>query len=88
MQKHVGKRYEIHPETGITFHGYKIPFCNQAVNMAAKLHKYFYCTHSIGWDIALTQRGPVFIECNQGWSPYTHMLTEDNFMDKFLKYFS
>ena len=88
MEINVGKRYEIHPETAIKFHGYKIPFCNQAINLAVKLHKYFYCTHSIGWDIAITPKGPVFIECNQGWSPYTHLLVEDNFMDKFREMFS
>ena len=29
----------------------------------------FYCTYSIGWDIAITPSGPLFIEGNYGWDP-------------------
>lgn len=87
LPEHKGRKYEKHPETNVKFDGYKIPYCHQAIEMATKLHKYFYCAHSIGWDIAITKEGPVIIEANQGWDPYVHLVLEDNFMDKFLKYF-
>jgi hypothetical protein len=87
MLEHGGKKYERHPETGVKFDGYAIPFCNQAIDLATKLHKYYYCIHSIGWDIAITETGPVFIEANQSWGPDSHFVVEDNFMDKFTKYF-
>ena len=35
--------------------------------MAIKLHKYLYRCHSVGWDIAITEKGPVFIEGNGWW---------------------
>jgi hypothetical protein len=87
MPVHAGKKYDHHPETGVIFEGYEIPYWREAVELATKLHRYYYCKHSIGWDIAITEQGPVFIEANQGWDPYIHLVTEDYFMDKFLKYF-
>lgn len=33
--------------------------------------------HSIGWDIALTDRGPVILEANIGWSGLTILLTTE-----------
>lgn len=87
LPEYGGKKYAKHPETGVKFDGFEIPYCHQAIELATKLHKYFYCTHSIGWDLAITKEGPVFIEANQDWDPYVHLVLEDNFMDKFLKYF-
>jgi len=85
--EHSGKKYERHPETGVKFDSYEIPYCHKAIDLATNLHKYFYNTHSIGWDIAITKEGPVFIEANQGWDPYIHLVLEDNFLDKFYTYF-
>ena len=85
--EHGGKKYERHPETGVKFDGYEIPYCQKAIELATKLHKYFYNTHSIGWDIAITKEGPIIVEANQGWDPYVHIVLEDNFVDKFHKSF-
>jgi hypothetical protein len=82
-----GKRYTVHPETGVKFDGYAIPFCRQAIQLATGLHKYYYRAHSIGWDIAITDAGPVFIEANRTWGPDAHAVIEDDFLDKFMKYF-
>lgn len=56
-----------HPDTGVKFEGYEIPFYKEAEAMAVQLHKYLYRCHSIGWDIAITPAGPVFIEGNGWW---------------------
>lgn len=82
-----GKRYTEHPETGVKFDDYQIPFCRQAIELATRLHRYYYRAHSIGWDIAITHAGPVFIEANRTWNPCPHVVTEDDFLDKFMKYF-
>lgn len=87
LPEYGGKKHAKHPETGVVFEGYEIPFCHQAVELATRLHRYFYGTHSIGWDIAITEKGPVFIEGNQNWDPYVHVVVEDYFMDQFKKYF-
>ena len=56
-----------HPESGIHFEGFEIPFFRKAVEQATRLHRFFYGLVSIGWDIAITPKGPVFIEGNHGW---------------------
>ena len=56
-----------HPDSGIIFEGYQIPFYQQAVEMAIYAHKMMYRSHSIGWDIAITNQGPVIIEGNDRW---------------------
>lgn len=56
-----------HPDNNIVFEGYEIPFYKEAVNKAIELHKMMYRSHSIGWDIAITQDGPLFIEGNDRW---------------------
>ena len=35
--------------------------------MAKELHSKLYRIHSVGWDIAITEEGPVFIEGNSKW---------------------
>lgn len=56
-----------HPDSKIRFEGYEIPFYKEAEQMAVRLHKYLYRCHSVGWDIAITENGPVFIEGNGLW---------------------
>lgn len=56
-----------HPDTHIKFLDYEIPYYQEAVNMAVKMHKHLYRCHSIGWDIAITENGPIFIEGNSVW---------------------
>ena len=56
-----------HPDTHIPFKDFEIPFYKEAEALAVKLHHYLYRCHSIGWDIAITEKGPVFIEGNGWW---------------------
>lgn len=56
-----------HPDTHIVFNNYPVPYYKEAENLAIKLHKMMYRSHSIGWDIAITPNGPVIIEGNDRW---------------------
>lgn len=58
---------EIHPDTGFRFEGYQIPYYNEAVALAKKAHTFIYASCAIGWDIAITEQGPVIIEGNYHW---------------------
>lgn len=61
-----GLRLDTHPNSKIKFSEYTIPFVQEAVAMA----KYFHSLldlHSIGWDIAIGENGPIFIEGNDNW---------------------
>ncbi len=62
-----GTKVTEHPDTHIRFEGYQIPFYKEAEQMAVELHKKMYRSHSIGWDIAISENGPVIIEGNDRW---------------------
>lgn len=62
-----GGRVKAHPETGVQFASYEIPYYQQAAKLVQELHSFFYGVHSIGWDIAITEKGPVVIEGNNSW---------------------
>lgn len=62
-----GKKISQHPDTKIEFNKFKVPMYEEALQLACKAHTYFYGVHSIGWDVALTSNGPMFIEGNDNW---------------------
>ncbi len=59
------KLYEVHPETGETIKGVKIPFWNEAVKMCKEASKIVPEMAYIGWDVAFTGNGPIFVEANE-----------------------
>ena len=56
-----------HPDTGVVFKEFKIPFYKDAVELVCRAHKFFYNVKSIGWDVAISEDGPVIIEGNDNW---------------------
>lgn len=62
-----GLKTESHPDSRVTFEGFEIPFFQEAVNHAIEAHRKLPRIHSIGWDIAISPTGPVFIEGNDNW---------------------
>lgn len=68
MQKQgFGTRSECHPNTLFKYEGFTIPFWKEAVKQAKSFHAMLSDIHSIGWDIAISETGPVFIEGNDNW---------------------
>lgn len=65
-----GDIYEYHPNSNIKLNGYKLPYIKEAIN-TAKLAALKTPTRIIGWDIAITNEGPVIIEGNT--NPSLHM---------------
>lgn len=57
--------YEVHPETGKTIKGFKFPFWNEAVKMCKEASKIVPEMAYIGWDVAFTVNGPIFVEANE-----------------------
>ena len=57
--------YEVHPETGKTIKGFKFPFWNEAVKMCKEASKIVPEMAYIGWDVAFTDNGPIFVEANE-----------------------
>lgn len=57
-----------HPCTGEKMTGWKIPYLQEAVDLAIKVHAGLASLRSIGWDIAITPEGPMVIEGNTLWA--------------------
>lgn len=60
-------RVEKHPDSQIAFEGFEIPYFQEAIDMVLRAHRVFDQCFSVGWDIAITTRGPVWVEGNADW---------------------
>ncbi len=65
-----------HPDTGVVFAGFRIPFFAEALALALRAHRLMYGLFSVGWDIAITPAGPLIIEGNDNWSMPGHQIME------------
>jgi len=63
----INEKHEIfsaHPSSGIVFKGLQIPFMGEAERLVKKAAKLVPGIRYVGWDIAITETGPQFIEAN------------------------
>lgn len=56
--------YEEHPNTHIKLVGYQIPFAKEAAELCLKAALVVPQVRYVGWDVAITENGPVIIEGN------------------------
>jgi hypothetical protein len=80
-----GGRVKVHPNSGITFLGFEIPFFKESLDLIRRFHEHLYGIHSIGWDVAITEHGPLLIEANEDWDGSFAMSVEKDFKSRFLK---
>lgn len=57
-----GTVFTHHPETNTKFRGFKIPYFKETLEMVQEAGKTI--SGYVGWDIAITETGPVLIEAN------------------------
>ena len=76
-----------HPDTGVEFNEVEIPFYKEAESMAIQLHHFLYRCHSVGWDIAITEHGPVFFEGNGLWEISLVQAVQGGLKNQIKKYF-
>lgn len=62
-----GTKDSVHPDTGVRFSDFMVPCYQEACDLALRAHKVFFNVRAIGWDIAITEDGPVFIEGNDNF---------------------
>lgn len=62
-----GLKVSTHPDTGIEFEKFEVPMLEEALACACKAHKCFYEIGAIGWDIVISEQGPIFIEGNDNF---------------------
>jgi len=56
--------YTVHPTTGIKLIGFKVPKFKQAVDFCLKAAELEPRLGYVGWDVSITDKGPVFVEGN------------------------
>ncbi|OYN92309.1 sugar-transfer associated ATP-grasp domain-containing protein [Parenemella sanctibonifatiensis] len=56
-----------HADSGVTFAGRSVPFWDRVVDLATSFAREAGRNRFIGWDVASTPDGPVFVEGNHDW---------------------
>lgn len=59
-----GTKVERHPDSGLKFEGYQIPFYKEAIDLCLRFHTKLNKIHHIGWDIAFSEKGVYLFEAN------------------------
>ena len=67
-----GRKTDRHPDSGVIFNEFEIPFLTEAKEQAVYFHSMLPGMQSVGWDIAIGEQGPIFIEGNDNWETNGH----------------
>ncbi len=60
-------RYSHHPDSGIRFGEVEIPFYKEATEVVLAAQRLLPEIPSIGWDVVITETGPILLEGNHDW---------------------
>lgn len=60
--------YPTHPDTGAQIEGVTPPGFADMIALATKAHRCTKGWPSLGWDVAITESGPMLIEANVNWA--------------------
>ncbi|MCZ6784310.1 MAG: hypothetical protein O7G30_13465 [Proteobacteria bacterium] len=55
---------DVHPETGAAIAGRTLPHWNEALDLVRRAHREFNRLVVVGWDVGITEDGPVLVEGN------------------------
>ncbi len=58
---------EVHPISGEQIVGFQVPFWDDVRDLCRRAALHDTRNRSIGWDVAVTERGPSFVEGNHNW---------------------
>lgn len=87
FKPYYGTKASVHPDSGIVFEGYQIPYLDEAIEMSKRFHRLLPTIQSIGWDVAITEQGPIFIEGNDNWEISLIQACSYGLKNEFAKYF-
>ena len=60
-----GILFEKHPTTGVQIEGFEIPYYKESIKLVEKIAASIPEIGMAGWDIAITEKGPILIEGNE-----------------------
>lgn len=58
------KDVAVHPATGATIVGVQLPYWPEVLALVTKAHESIDNLHTVGWDVAILESGPVIVEAN------------------------
>ena len=58
---------DVHPVTGLPIAGFVIPYWQEVIDLSRRSALSNPENRSVGWDIAITEKGPQLIEGNHNW---------------------
>lgn len=64
-----GESFSHHPDTKMPIAGLRLPDWKRVLDACVEAHSQFPAFHSVGWDVAITNAGPVLLEGNHNWDP-------------------
>ena len=76
-----GRVFSEHPTSHIKFIGFEIPAFEEAVKLVKKAAKVVPQVRQVGWDVAITEKGPAIIEGNN-WTDYMFSQLPEHTKDK------
>lgn len=80
------KHYKEHPDSKLLIKGFQIPMWDQAINMCLEAASVVPEVRYVGWDVALTPKGPSIIEGNCNADPdITQMPLDKGVWDEYRK---
>ena len=63
-----------HPKTGRPISGFGLPHWGEARELVCQAAQLFWPLRTIGWDVAITQDGPILMEGNSFWDEFNHLV--------------
>jgi hypothetical protein len=54
----------VHPVTSVQISGFQLPFWKESLELALRAQQAFRPLHTLGWDVGVTEQGPILIEAN------------------------
>lgn|SRR5699024_4660589 len=80
-----GKRYKNHPITKHSLVGFQVPFWDELIEICKKAAFEVPDIRCVGWDVAITNEGPLLIEGNDRWSRFLWQLPKQQGLYHMIK---
>ena len=79
------KKVTTHPETGQNFKEFKLPLWKEVLSLSEEAALQFLPLRTLGWDIAITEKGVMFLETNVPYGPPYYFRSMDEFVKILLE---